>query len=181
MAGNRSLPGQCRFTLSVSTPNTLIGIESLRYRASGKYAPMDYETLKWIRVIHLCGMLAWVGGLIGLSFVLRAHANADKAAHDTMVSLEKGIAMVMDIGATIAIALGLTMLFTITPTLLKGNGGWMHTKLLLVVILIGLHGVQRMRVGKNKRGNVSAEPGWMIPTLGIVIIATIIMASGRPF
>ena len=142
---------------------------------------MDYETLKWIRVIHLCGMLAWVGGLIGLSFILRAHAKADKAAHDTLVSLEKGIAMVMDIGATVAIALGLTMLFTITPTLLKGNGGWMHTKLLLVVILIGLHGVQRMRVGKNKRGNVGPEPGWMIPTLGIIIIATIVMASGRPF
>ncbi len=141
---------------------------------------MDYETLKWIRMIHLYGMLTWVGGLVGLSFILKQHAKASEAAYKDFIELEKGTAIAMDIGATVAIACGLAMLFSLTPSPLKGQG-WMHAKLLLVVGLIGLHGFQRMRVGKFKRGVVTAEPGWLIPAVEIVALGIIVLASTRPF
>jgi len=141
---------------------------------------MDYETLKWIRVIHLYGMLTWVGGLVGLSFILKQHAKAAEGAYADFIELEKGTAIAMDIGATVTIACGLAMLFSISPSPLKGQG-WMHAKLLLVVGLIGLHGFQRMRVGKYKRGTVSPNPGWIIPAVEIVAIGIIILAGARPF
>ncbi len=141
---------------------------------------MSFETLNWMRVVHLCGMVAWVGGLLGLSFVLRQHAKASKESHGDFVSLEKGIAITMDIGATVAIALGVVLLLSITPTLLKGQG-WMHAKLLFATLLIGLHGFQRMRVGKNKRGAVSAEPSWLMPAIAILVVAIIVLVGTRPF
>lgn len=141
---------------------------------------MDYETLKWIRMIHLYAMIVWVGSLIGLTFILRQHAKAAEGAYNDFIELEKGTAMTMDIGATIAMAAGLTMLFSISPSPLKGQG-WMHAKLLMVAILIGVHGFQRMRVGKFKRGEVSANPGWVIPVAEIAVLAIIVLAATRPF
>ncbi len=141
---------------------------------------MSFETLKWIRMIHIYGMLTWVGSLVGLSFILKQHTKAAKAAYDDFIQLEKGTAMAMDIGATVVIACGLAMLLSNTSIYLKGQG-WMHAKLLLVAALIGLHGLQRVRTGKFKRGEVGAEPGWLIPAVEVVALGIIVLASARPF
>ncbi|MCP4447679.1 MAG: hypothetical protein GY811_20435 [Myxococcales bacterium] len=141
---------------------------------------MDYETLKWIRMIHLYAILSWVGALIGISFILRQHAKAAEGAYKDFIELEKGTAITMDISATIAMICGFAMLFSISPSPLKGQG-WMHAKLFLVVVLAGIHGMQRMRVGKYKRGNVTAEPGWLIPVVEIAALGIIVLASARPF
>jgi len=140
---------------------------------------MKYEALKWIRVVHLYGMLMWVGSLIGLSFTLRQHAKAAKAAYDDFIALEKGTAMVMDIGALVTMLCGVVMLIS-HPSLLKGQG-WMHAKLLLVVVLIGLHGLQRVRTAKFKRGEVRAGPRWVIAVIELVVLGIIVLVAARPF
>ncbi len=153
---------------------------SAQWVARASFAAMDYEVVKWVRVVHIYAMLTWAGSLIGLSFILKQHAKADAGAKKDFTELEKGVAMAMDIGATFAIIAGLVMLFGIEPSPFKG-GGWLHAKLLLVAILVGCHGVQRMRVGKLKRGEDAPEPGWIIPVIEICVIGIIVLASGRPF
>jgi putative membrane protein len=140
---------------------------------------MDPETLKWIRVVHIYFVLGWAGSLIGLSFILKQHTKAAEGARNDFIELEKSTAMAMDIMATIAIAAGVVMLMKIPG--IMGSGGWIHAKLTLIVVLIGLHGFQRMRVGKYKRGEVGANPGWIIPAVELVVLGIIVMAAGRPF
>ena len=142
---------------------------------------MTVETLLWLKAGHIFAFLTWVGSLIGLSFMLKQHAKAAEAAHPDFIALEKGTAMAMDIGAVVALILGSILLIEIKPSLLKGQGGFMHAKLTLVTVLLGLHGFQRMRVGKYKRGKVTPEPGWIIPAIEVSIVAIIVFIVVRPF
>lgn len=139
---------------------------------------MSPEALRWILAIHVYAMLTWIGALIGLSFILKQHAKAADAARKDFIALEKGVAMAADIGATIAIVAGIYMIVQV-PTVMKQ--AWMHPKLALVALVLGLHGFQRMRTGKYKRGQVSAEPAWIIPVLEIAIVGIIALAVAKPF
>ncbi len=141
---------------------------------------MTPETYHWLTAAHVFAFLTWVGSLIGLSFILKQHAVAAEASRPDFIALEKGIAIAMDIGATITLIVGSILLIEIKPSLMK-QGGFMHAKLSLVVVLLGLHGFQRMRVGKFKRGAVSANPAWMIPAVEACVVAIIIMIAVRPF
>jgi uncharacterized membrane protein len=55
--------------------------------------------------------------------------------------------------------------------------GWLHVKLLLVVVLIVLHGILRARTGRN----VTAGAGGLLT--GTVIVAVLVVAAAvlRPF
>ena len=141
---------------------------------------MDYETFKWIRVVHIYAILSWTGALVGLSFILRQHSRAAEAARADFIQLEKGTAIAMDISALISMAIGIVMLVVMDPSPMKG-GGYMHAKLTLVALMVGIHGMQRIRVGKYKRGEVSAEPAWIIPVLEAAILAIIVLVVAKPF
>ena len=140
---------------------------------------MDPEQLAWIRAIHVYAIVTWVGALIGLTFLLKQHAVAAEAARADFLSLEKRVAMAADIGATIAIIAGLFMIVQVPELLTKQP--WMHPKLALVAVVLGVHGVQRMRLGKFKRGNVTPNPGWVVPVLEICVLAIILLAVAKPF
>lgn len=142
---------------------------------------MDATTINWLTAGHIFAFLTWVGSLTGLSFMLKQHAKAAEAARADFIALEKGTAIAMDIGALIALILGSILLIKVQPSLLKGQGGFMHAKLTLVVVLLGLHGMQRVRVGKYKRGEVTPEPGWIIPAIEFSVIAIIVFIVVRPF
>ena len=140
---------------------------------------MDYETIRWIRAIHFFAFITWAGALISLSFILKQHTRCAQEARKDFIALEKPIALAMDIGATFAIAAGVFMLIEI-PDIMKGHG-WMHAKLTLIVVLIGLHGFQRARVGKYKRGEVGASPTWVIPAIQATVLAIVVLAAAKPF
>ncbi len=133
----------------------------------------------YVRAFHIFGVLAWAGALIGLSFILMQHAKAADGARADFIELEKGTAMAMDIFATIAIACGAFLI--IDNTAIMKSGGWIHTKLTLVLVLLGLHGFQRARVAKYKRGDVKPNPAWIIPAIELTVFAIVILAAARPF
>lgn len=141
---------------------------------------MDLDTFKWVRAVHIYGFVAWVGALVGCAFALRAHAAAGDAARGAFEALEKRLAMAMDIGATVAIAAGLWMLFGLEPSPLK-TGGWMHAKLAAVVGLVALHGLVRVKVGRFSRGQVAAPPGWLLAAIELLVAAIVVLAAVRPF
>ncbi len=149
-------------------------------RAHRWYTPqMDAHVYTWFRAVHLYAMVTWVGALTGCSFVLRQHSKAAPEARKDFVALEKGIAIAMDIGATFVLITGVVMLTTRAADLLRQ--GWMHGKLLFVVVLLAVHIVQRLRVKAYKQGRVTPEPGWAIPVLEFAIAAAIVLAAARPF
>lgn len=137
------------------------------------------EFLNYVRALHIFAVLAWAGGLIGLTFILRQHAKAAEGAHKDFVELEKATAMAMDLFAAVAISTGVIMIIK-TPGLMSGNG-WMHAKLTLIVVLLGMHGFQRARVGKYKRGDITPNPGWIIPAIEATVFAIVVLAAAKPF
>ena len=140
---------------------------------------MEFEILRYVRALHIFAVLAWGGALVGLTFILRQHSVAADGARADFVELEKGTAMAMDIFATLAMACGVYMIIKIPG--IMSSGGWIHAKLTLVVVLLGVHGFQRMRVGKYKRGEVTPNPVWIIPVVELTLFAIVILAAAKPF
>ena len=145
---------------------------------------MSLETDAWIHVGHILGFVLWVGGLLAVAALLRAHEGADAASRPGIVGIARSTAVLMDVGATLTIALGLIMAFKspMFPNTAFKTGGWLHVKLALVVVgIIVPHAVLRRRIAALKR---EAKPGplarWIVPVLLLAAVA-IIALGANPF
>ncbi len=138
---------------------------------------MSPDTLRWLLALHVFAIVIWTGSLLGLSFVLKQHANAVKEAWDELALLERGLTTVMDIAASLAIGSGLAMLIAIPSSLLQVS---MYPKLALVLGAGYLHHLQRARVAHGTGGSVSAEPSWMVPVAEFVIAGLVVFAVAKP-
>jgi uncharacterized membrane protein len=142
---------------------------------------MSFETYAWLHVGHVLGFTVWVGGLLAVAALLRAHEGADAASRPGIVTAGRAMALLMDIGATLAIAIGLWMALKGPnyPNTAFKTGGWLHVKLLLVVLgLIAPHGIMRAKLGKLHRGTkTGALPAWVIPVVLVAAAGAIALGA----
>jgi uncharacterized membrane protein len=138
---------------------------------------MSPETYAWVKSGHLIGVFLWIGGLFAVYWLLRLHANAPKDMHERLTLMERSLAMMMDIGATLAIGCGVAMIFGQTPNFLaQPHHGWFHIKLTVVVLgVLSVHGLVRAKVGKFGRGQISAVPAWAWTLLLLSVVAIMIL------
>ncbi|HEY0624205.1 CopD family protein [Sphingomonas sp.] len=140
----------------------------------------------WVKAAHIIFVIFWMAGLFILPRYLvhhqealgdpaQAKAWADREAKLRRVILVPSMALVWILGLALAINLGL---------LEGGTGlGWLHAKLLLVVLLSGYHG---WAVGYSKRlaagqGSLSSRQLRMINEIPAIFVALIvILAVVRP-
>lgn len=145
---------------------------------------MSLETDAWIHVGHILGFVLWVGGLLAVAALLRAHEGADAASRPGILGIARSTAILMDVGATLTIALGLVMAFKspMYPNTAFKTGGWLHVKLALVVVgIIVPHGLIRRRIAALKRdAKPGPLPGWIVPLLLVAAIAVIALGA-NPF
>jgi putative membrane protein len=141
---------------------------------------MSSAIYQWSVAIHVFGIVLWTGGMLACLRLLSAHAAVGKAAPEQFSLTERRTAVVMDIGATIALLTGLYLLFG--PTKPLTQGGWMHAKLTLVVLgMFGLHGFVRAKVRKFRNGDVRPLPGFVLPVFLVVALGVIVLVQVRPF
>lgn len=99
--------------------------------------------------LHLVGMVLWVGGLLILTNLMMRHAKGGddaRRAHGFLTSYEKRMHnLVVVPGVVLSLITGVVLLLVMPEYLLKG---WMHTKLLLVFLLIGLHFIITVKAGE---------------------------------
>lgn len=121
-------------------------------------------------------------------WLLRFHAQAPSAAHDKLILMERSLAMVMDLGATLAIGCGIAMAVGHggshpTSNLFKAPGaGWFHIKLTLVVLtILSTHGMLRAKVKKFSRGETPSVPHWVWGMLLVGIVGIVVMVERGPF
>lgn len=136
----------------------------------------------WLLVAHLIGVLLWVSGLASVYWLLRFHTHAPKEVHEKLTLMERSLALMMDLGATLAIVAGLWMAFSKdgthpTTTLFGAPGaGWFHIKLTVVVLgVLSVHGLIRARVGQFGRGEVKPVPQWMWSLLLVSLVAIVVL------
>lgn len=95
--------------------------------------------MRWILAFHIIAVVAWFAGLFYLPRLFVYHADAsDKIGIERFKVMEhKLYYYIMTPAAIVTIALGLWLLFLNFSSYM--SMGWMHIKLLLVLILIIYH------------------------------------------
>ncbi|HSD88243.1 MAG TPA: CopD family protein [Kofleriaceae bacterium] len=149
---------------------------------------MSVSVYLWLLAGHLIGVFLWVGGLFSTYWLLRIHAQAPKDVHEKLTLMERSLALVMDLAATLAIVTGLVMALTkggthpATTMFGAPHAGWFHTKVTLVVLgILPVHGIIRGRIGKFGRGQVTGIPQWLWSLLLAAICGIAILVVRRPF
>lgn len=131
--------------------------------------------LLWLKALHLVGAFLWLGTSIGVALLAAAAAGDQRAP---VAALARRIALrIATPGLVLAFAGGLTMLALSWD--LYARAGWMHGKLLLVVIAAGLHGAISGKLRKMAGGaEVGGLAGLAYANLAILVLVIIAVLLG---
>jgi uncharacterized membrane protein len=138
---------------------------------------MSPETYAWVESGHLIGVLLWIGGLFAVYWLLRMHTHAPEAMREKFTLMERSLALMMDLGAALAIGCGIAMIFGQTPNfLVQPHHGWFHIKLTVVVLgVLSVNGLVRGKIAKFSRGQISPVPAWAWTLLLASVMAIMIL------
>lgn len=95
----------------------------------------------WTLVFHVIGLVFWVGGLLIATLVFAQHSQ--EVTHEAREALARMggrlLRTMANPGAFLSVLSGIILILTNKSYYLHAS--WLHAKLALVVLLIGLHGV----------------------------------------
>lgn len=138
---------------------------------------MSLDTLyPWLKALHVAAAFAFVGGVLAVSVFLQA-----MPANSPLVApIARGVRRWDQVVTTPAMLLVWGLGLTLATAGHWFAAGWLQAKLVLVVILSGLHGVQSGRL-RRVAGGVAIQPSYaaMLVIGGIVGIA--VLAVVKPW
>ena len=135
----------------------------------------------WVKAFHIIFMVTWFAGLFYLPrlFVYHAMSDDSPSIERFKVMERKLFYGIMTPGAILTIVFGLWLWLGFGI-----SGGWLHTKLLLVVLLIVYHLycgklLSNFRQDRNQHGHVFYR--WFNEIPVIFLFAIILLAVVKPF
>ena len=139
---------------------------------------------EWLRALHIISVMAWMAGMLYLPrlFVYHAEAEIGSDKSETFKIMERRVLKIIINPAMIsAWVFGLLMLYS--NWAVYKSAPWMHTKLLLVFILSGVHGMLAKHVkvfarDENKKSAKFFRILNEVPTILMIVI--IILAVVEP-
>ena len=139
--------------------------------------------IAWALVFHIVGFVFWMGGLLTVTQVLAAETREQspdgrRALQNLEVKLLKGITHP---GAAITVLAGITVV-ALEPVYL--HQAWLHAKLFLVAILIGLDFVVYWRAKGFHAGRVELkrkECMILHGAISLVFLGILILVMIKPF
>ncbi|CAO3352664.1 protoporphyrinogen oxidase HemJ [Azospirillum melinis] len=142
---------------------------------------MLYE---WIKALHVISIIAWMAGLLYLPrlFVYHCQVQAGSEASETFKVMERRLLRaIMNPAMIAAYVFGITMI-VLTPEWMKQ--GWLHAKLLFVLLLTASHMMMaRWRrdfaLDRNTRPQRFYRIANEVPTL--LMIGIVIFVIVKPF
>jgi len=135
----------------------------------------------WLKAIHVASAVTWIGGMLGLTYLLRWHAGvSDRAAAKLLSRVEEQLLQrVVNPAMVLAWGIGLWLAWDAGWFL----GGWLHAKLVLVLGLSALHGwiVSAMRAMARGESQRSEKTFRNVTVIGAVVaLGVIILAIVKP-
>ncbi|SFH58070.1 protoporphyrinogen oxidase HemJ [Modicisalibacter xianhensis] len=140
----------------------------------------------WVKAFHLMAMVTWFAALFYLPRLFVYHALArdkgDTQAMDYFTVMERKLFRgIMTPSMIAVIALGAWLLF-MAPGFL--SQGWLHTKLLLVLLLVGYHHMclaymKRLAAGTCAKSHTFFR--WFNEAPVIALILIVILAMVKPY
>jgi protoporphyrinogen IX oxidase len=140
----------------------------------------------WIKALHLVFVASWFAGLFYLPriFVNLALVPADSAAERArLLLMARKLMRFTTLLAVPALALGLWLWLGYGIGRGPGNG-WMHAKLLVVVLVLGYHHACGAILKKWERGQPGRSHVWYrwfneVPVL--LLLAAVVLVVVKPF
>ncbi len=137
----------------------------------------------WIRALHIIAVIAWMAGLLYLPrlFVYHAEAGVGTPQAETFKVMERRLLRyIMEPASAVVWIAGLWLAWRVFGFM----GGWLHAKLVLVVLLTGLHGylsaaARRFADDRNEKPARHWRVVNEIPTL--LMVGIVILAVVKPF
>lgn len=133
----------------------------------------------WVLVFHLAGMVMWIGGL----FLALAAAGAPGDAPDARVQrarlAQKGMRSFAHPGAALVILSG-GLLLVLAPG--AAQAGWLHAKLMMVVVLIAADLVLTFRLRRMPDHEPSpGQLGTYHGVISLLFLLILALALVKPF
>ena len=137
----------------------------------------------WLRALHIMGFAAWMAGLWYLPRLFVSHsqvAAGSEASAKYKVMEQRLLRVIINPAMMVTWVLGLWLAW-------KGfgfSGGWLHAKILLVVVLSGVHGylsgaVRKFAEDRNDRSARHWRLVNEIPTVLMILIVILVIV--KPF
>jgi putative membrane protein len=136
----------------------------------------------WLKAFHIIFVVTWFAGIFYLPRLFVYHAvTTDAVSLERFAVMERRLFSIMTLGASPAVAFGLSMIVAAPGYL---HFGWLHVKLTLVAALIGYHIWCRALMTALQAGRNTHSQRWYrlfneVPAL--LLIAIVILAVVKPF
>lgn len=141
------------------------------------------EFYPWVKAFHIVAMVAWMAAMLYLPrlFVYHTGVAAGSEASETFKVMERRL-----LKAIATPAMALTWILGITLAVMSGafSEGWMHAKLLLVLILSGYHGFLARSTRTFAADANTRKAGFYrilneVPTVALILIVVLVVV--KPF
>jgi putative membrane protein len=140
----------------------------------------------WIKALHIVFIASWFAGLFYLPRIfvnLALVPSGSGAERARLLLMARKLLRFMTILAAPALALGLWLWLVYGIGWGPGNG-WMHVKLLIVLLLLGYHVWCARLLGRFERGEPT--PGhvwvrWFNEAPVLLLLAAVILVVLKPF
>ena len=138
----------------------------------------------WVKAFHIVFIASWFAGLFYLPRIyVNLAGQTDPAAQSCLLGMARRLYRFMTILAVPAVLLGLWLYVGYGIGLGPGNG-WMHAKLLLVLLIVGYHhacGVmlRKFEQGRNARSHTFYRWFNEVPVLLLVLVVVLVVV--KPF
>ena len=139
----------------------------------------------WLKAIHIIFVVTWFAGLFYLPrlFVYHTEVQPNDPAYQRFCIMERKLFWgIMTPSAIITVLLGLGLLHYWMAAL--QNAGWLHTKIALVIGLLGFHGfcykyLKDFKMGRNRKSHKFYRVFNEIPVF--FLIAIVLLVVLKPF
>lgn len=140
---------------------------------------MASNPVAWVLVFHLVGMVFWIGGLM-LAVAAAGAAGEDEAARAQRAQLaHKGLRGFAHPGAALMIVTGGLLIYLLPEVRMAG---WLHAKLALVAILIGLDVALTLQVRRMPGHELPpARLGMFHGTISLIFLLILVLVLVKPF
>lgn len=136
----------------------------------------------WLKALHIVFVVTWFAGLFYLPRLFMYHtASSDALSIERFKVMERRLFVITSIGAVLTVLFGIAMLVAV-PNYLQF--AWLHTKLTLVVLLIGYHvwcGRLLRAFADNRNPHSQRWYRWFNEAPSVLLIAIVILAVVKPF
>ena len=142
-----------------------------------------YPWLSWIKALHVVAVISWMAGLLYLPrlFVNHCAAPIGSPQSETFKVMERRLLKaIMTPAMIVSWICGLILLTA--PGMF--SGGWIHVKLLMVLLLSGAHGAmsgwfRAFAEDRNQKSHKFFRIANEVPTL--LMVGIVIMVIVKPF